>query len=62
MLHSFEVSNAKIEMRYVCVSDNDNPQALALVQIVELNVDVTLKNIKATALSRCILSLSLIHI
>jgi predicted N-acyltransferase len=46
-------------MRYVCVSDNDNPQALALVQIVELSVDVILKNIKATALSRCILSLLL---
>ena len=59
LLHSFEVSNPKIEMRYVCVSDNDNPQALALVQIVELNVDVILKNIKATALSRWILSLLL---
>ena len=59
LLHSFEVSNPKIEMRYVCVSDNDNPQALALVQIVELSVDVILKNIKATALSRCLLSLLL---
>ena len=59
LLHSFEVSNSKIEMRYVCVSDNDNPQALASVQIVELNVDVILKNIKATALSRCVLSLLL---
>jgi hypothetical protein len=59
LLHSFEVSNPKIEMRYVCISDQDNPQALALVQIVELSVDVILKNIKATALSRCILSLLL---
>ncbi len=59
LLHSFEVSNPKIEMRYVCVSDHDNPQALALVQIVELSVDVILKNIKATALSRCLLSLLL---
>ena len=59
LLHSFEVSNPKIEMRYVCVSDNDNPQALALVQIIELNVDVILKNIKASALSRSLLSLLL---
>ena len=57
LLHSFEVSNPKIDMRYVCVSDNNKPQALALVQIIELNVDVILKNIKASAFSRMLLSL-----
>ena len=59
LLHSFEISNPKIEMRYVCVSGHDKPQALALVQIVELNMDAILKNIKATTLSRCLLSLLL---
>jgi hypothetical protein len=57
LLHSFEVSNPKIDMQYVCVSDNNKPQALALIQIIELSLDVILKNIKASAFSRWLLSL-----
>ena len=34
LLHSFEASNAQVEMRYISVSENNLPQALALVQII----------------------------
>ena len=50
LLHGFEASNAQVQMRYVCISDEGAPQALALVQIIELSVDVILKNIKASRL------------
>ena len=56
LLYSFESSNPKIEVRYICVSANKKPQAMALVQIVELSVDVILKNIKVSALSKRILN------
>ena len=56
LLYSFESSNPKIDMRYICVSANKKPQAMALVQIVELSVDVILKNIKVSALSKRILN------
>jgi len=56
-LHAFEVSNTQVDMRYVCISDEDTPQALALVQIIELSVDVILKNIKVSPFFRKILTL-----
>lgn len=56
LLYCFESSNPKIDMRYICVSANKKPQAMALVQIVELSVDVILKNIKVSALSKRILN------
>ena len=56
LLYSFESSNPKIDMRYICVSANKKPQAMAVVQIVELSVDVILKNIKVSALSKRILN------
>lgn len=57
LLASFESSNPKIDMRFICVSDGGNAQALAIVQIVELGVDVILKNIKVSSISRYILNL-----
>ena len=56
-LHAFEVSNTQVDMRYVCISDKGTPQALAIVQIIELNVDVILKNIKVSPFFRKILTL-----
>ena len=43
LLYSFETSNAQVNERYICISNNNIPQALALVQIIELSVDVILK-------------------
>ena len=57
LLRSFESSNPKIDMRYVCISKGGKGQAMALVQIVELSVDVILKNIKVSPLYRRILNL-----
>ena len=57
LLWSFESSNPKIDMRYVCISKGGKGQAMALVQIVELSVDVILKNIKVSPLYRRILNL-----
>ena len=57
LLHGFEVSNTQVDMRYVCISEKDTPQALALVQIIELSVDVILKNIKVSPFFRKVLTL-----
>ena len=56
LLHSFEASNTQVDVRYICVSKNTTPQALALVQIIELSVDVILKNIKVSPFFRKILN------
>lgn len=56
-LHAFEISNTQVDMRYVCTYDNGTPQALAIVQIIELSVDVILKNIKVSPFFRKILTL-----
>jgi len=56
LLYSFEASNTKVDMRYVCISNNNIPQALALVQIIELSVDVILKNIRVSPFFRKILN------
>ncbi|WP_347923467.1 hypothetical protein [Pontimicrobium sp. SW4] len=45
-LNSFEVSNPNIDFKYIVVEKNDNAIALALIQTIELSVDVILKNIK----------------
>ena len=57
LLRSFESSNPKIDMRYICVSKDGEAKAMALVQIVELSVDVILKNIKVSSLYKRILNL-----
>lgn len=57
LLYGFEASNTAVEVRYVCISKNNTPQALALVQIVDLSVDVILKNIKVSERIRQILNL-----
>ena len=56
-LHAFEVSNTQVDMRYVCISDKGTPQALTIVQTIELSVDVILKNIKVSPFFRKILTL-----
>ena len=56
LLYSFEASNTKVDMRYVCISNNNIPQALALVQIIELSVDIILKNIRVSPFFRKILN------
>jgi len=45
-LKSFEVSNPKIDFKYIIVENNNQAIALALIQTIELSVDVILKNIK----------------
>lgn len=56
-LLSFEKSNPKIDMRYICIYDGDEPKALAVVQIISLNVDAILKNIKISETLRRFLNL-----
>ncbi len=57
-LKAFEVSNPQIEFKYIAVFDaNQNTIALALVQIIGLNVEGMLKNIKVAPLVRKFLSL-----
>ncbi len=45
-LKSFEVANPRIDFKYIIVEDNNKAVALALIQTIELGVDVILKNIK----------------
>lgn len=45
-LHAFEASNPNIDFKYILVSKGDTPVAMANIQIIELSVDVILKNIK----------------
>lgn len=56
-LFSFEKSNPKIEVRYVGIYEHDLPRALAVVQMINMNVDVVLKNIKISAAFRRFLNL-----
>jgi len=57
ILRSFESSNPNIDMRYICISEDKSPQALAVVQIIKLSVNIILKNIKITPLLRRALNL-----
>ena len=56
-LQAFESSNPQVDMRYVCIYDEGSPQAIALIQIIELSVDVILKNISLSPFFRRILNL-----
>ena len=57
-LKAFELSNPQIEFKYVSISDDKkNTVALALVQVINLSVEGTLKNIKVASLVRKFLSL-----
>ena len=57
-LKAFELSNPQIEFKYISISDDKkNTVALALVQVINLSVEGTLKNIKVASLVRKFLSL-----
>ena len=57
-LKAFELSNPQIEFKYISISDaQKNTAALALVQVINLSVEGTLKNIKVASLVRKFLSL-----
>ena len=57
-LKAFELSNPQIEFKYISISDDKkNTVALALLQVINLSVEGTLKNIKAASLVRKFLSL-----
>lgn len=45
-LNSFEVSNPNIDFKYIVAEKNNNAVSLAIIQTIELSVDVILKNIK----------------
>ena len=55
-LKAFELSNPQIEFKYISISDIEkNTVALALVQVINLSVDGTLKNIKVAPFVRKLL-------
>ena len=57
-LKAFEHSNPQIEFKYIAISDaKKHTIALALVQVINLSVEGTLKNIKVTPFIRKLLSL-----
>lgn len=57
-LKAFELSNPQIEFKYISISDSKkNTIALALVQVINLSVEGTLKNIKVASLIRKLLGL-----
>ncbi len=57
-LKAFELSNPQIEFKYISISDSKkNTIALALVQVIDLSVEGTLKNIKVASLVRKLLGL-----
>ena len=57
-LKAFELSNPQIEFKYISISDIEkNTVALALVQVINLSVDGTLKNIKVAPFVRKFLDL-----
>ena len=57
-LKAFELSNPQIEFKYISISDAEkNTVALALVQVINLSVEGTLKNIKVASLFRKFLGL-----
>jgi hypothetical protein len=57
-LKAFELSNPQIEFKYITISNaKKNTVALALVQVINLSVEGTLKNIKVASFVRKFLSL-----
>ena len=56
-LKAFEVSNPQIEFKYISISDSKKKtSALVLIQVISLNVEGMLKNIKVAPLLRKALS------
>ena len=56
-LKAFEVSNPQIEFKYISISDSQKKtSALVLIQVISLNVEGMLKNIKVAPLLRKALS------
>lgn len=47
-LWAYESSNHNIDFKYIIISSNETAIALAIIQTIELDVDVILKNIKLT--------------
>lgn len=45
-LKAFEVSNPRIDFKYIVVYENEKAIALGLIQTIELGIDVILKNIR----------------
>ena len=41
-LKAFEISNPRIDFKYIFVSQNDKAMALGLIQTIELNIDAAL--------------------
>ncbi len=57
-LKAFEISNPQIKFKYITISDAEkNTVALALVQVINLSVEGTLKNIKVAPFVRKFLGL-----
>jgi len=57
-LKAFERSNPQIEFKYISIADAEkNTIALAVVQVISLSVEGTLKNIKVASLIRKLLGL-----
>jgi len=57
-LKAFERSNPQIEFKYITIADAEKKTiALAVVQVISLSVEGTLKNIKAASLIRKLLGL-----
>ncbi|MDB2492987.1 hypothetical protein N9X15_02395 [Flavobacteriaceae bacterium] len=57
-LKAFERSNPQIEFKYISIADAEKKTiALAVVQVISLSVEGTLKNIKAASLIRKLLGL-----
>ncbi|MDB9873749.1 hypothetical protein OAD49_03945 [Flavobacteriaceae bacterium] len=57
-LKAFELSNPQIEFKYISISDKEKSTvALALVQVINLSVEGTLKNIKVASSVRKFLGL-----
>jgi len=57
-LKAFERSNPQIEFKYITIADAEkNTIALAVVQVISLSVEGTLKNIKVASLIRKLLGL-----
>lgn len=48
-LNAFETSNPNIDFKYILVEKDDKTVALATIQIIELGIDVILKNIKISS-------------
>ena len=55
-LKAFEVSNPNIDFKYIVVNNNNNAVAIAIIQTIELSIDVILKNIKLSSFLKNIIN------